>query len=225
MDNHPLQDHHFTNREYADMYLIYGETRRVSARGVVSLYAERYPNRRRPNHQVILRLDSAYREGRIPGIQNAAVRPRTIDNDIVLEEVEQDPSTSVRLIERRTGIPKSSVQRILNRHLYHPYHIQKVQTLIPSDYIKRVIFCRRMLQKNEEDPNFFDKVLWSDESSCRRDGYANLHNIHSWQLANPHETREDKSQHQFKINLWTGIFQGTILGPVELPPTLNGENY
>ncbi|CAG5038555.1 unnamed protein product, partial [Parnassius apollo] len=29
----------FTHREYADMYLIYGETRKVSTRGIVSLNA------------------------------------------------------------------------------------------------------------------------------------------------------------------------------------------
>lgn len=82
-----------------------------------------------------------------------------------------------------------------------------------------------MIQKWRENPNFFNEVFWSDESACRRDGYANLHNIHSWQLENPHEVREDRSQYQFKINLWTGIFNGQIVGPVELPAILNGANY
>lgn len=223
----------FTHREYADMYLIYGETRRVSNRGVVTLnsrlaarlYAERYPNRTPPSYHVIERLDSAYREGRVPGTRGGEGRPQTTDEDVVLQQVTEDPSTSVRLIQSRTGIPKSSAHRVLKRNRYHPYHIQRVQTLLTSDYARRVQFCQRMLEKNREDPDFFHKVLWSDESQCRRDGYLNLHNIHSWQLENPHENREDRSQHMFKINLWTGIYNGTIVGPVELPPILNGHTY
>nr|CAI5852812.1 unnamed protein product [Callosobruchus analis] len=33
------------------------------------------------------------------------------------------------MIERRTGIPKSTAHRILQRHDFHPYHIQRVQKL------------------------------------------------------------------------------------------------
>ncbi|CAG4985261.1 unnamed protein product [Parnassius apollo] len=115
----------FTHREYADMYLIYGETRKVSTRGIVSLnarlaarlYAERYPDRMsNPTYEVIERLDSAYREGRIPGARGSqSGRPRTIEDDVVLQEREEDPSTSVRMIQSRTGIPKSSVHRILKK--------------------------------------------------------------------------------------------------------------
>ncbi|KOB65266.1 Uncharacterized protein OBRU01_22990 [Operophtera brumata] len=43
-----------------------------------------------------------------------------------------------------------------------------------------------MLDKIEEDSEFFDRILWSDESSAKRDGFLNLHNLHSWQLTNPH---------------------------------------
>lgn len=224
----------YSHSEYADMHLIYGETRRVSTRGNVTynarlaarLYAERYPNRTPTNYEIILRVVNAYREGRVPGTRGpGAGRPRTVDDDVVLDEVRQEPGTSVRIIERRTGIPKSSAHRILKRHRYHPYHITRVQTLLTSDYQRRVVFCRQMIAKWRENPNFFNDVLWSDESACKRDGYLNLHNLHSWRLTNPHEKREVRSQYQFKINLWTGILNGQIVGPFELPAVLNGENY
>lgn len=79
----------------------------------------------------------------------------------------------------------------------------------------------------EEDPTFFDKILWSDESTCQRDGFLNMHNVHSWQVKghNPHLMREDHSQYQFKINLWSGILNGEIIGHFELPQTLNGPRY
>lgn len=82
-----------------------------------------------------------------------------------------------------------------------------------------------MVEKWRENPNFLNEVLWSDESAFKRDGYINLHNVHSWQLENPHEKREDRSQYQFKINLWSGILNGQIIGPIELPAILNGRNY
>lgn len=223
----------YTHSDYADMHMIYGETRYVSNRGNVTynarlaarLYSERYPDRNPATYQVVLRVVNSYREGRLPGTSSREGRPRTVDEDVVLEEVRVEPGTSVRIIERRTGVPKSSAQRILSRYKYHPYHIQRVQTLLPTDYAHRVVFCRKMIQKWRRNQNFFNEVLWSDESACKKDGYLNLHNIHSWQLANPHEKKEDRSQYQFKINLWTGIFNGQIIGPVELPAVLNGTNY
>lgn len=88
MANRNLQ---FTHSEYADMHLIYGETRRVSNRGNVTynarlaarLYSERYPSRNPTNYEVILRAVNAYREGRLPGTNSPAGRPRTVDNDVV----------------------------------------------------------------------------------------------------------------------------------------------
>ncbi|CAH0728832.1 unnamed protein product, partial [Brenthis ino] len=46
--------------------------------------------------------------------------------DAVVEEVERDPSVSVRGIERRTGISKSLAHRILQQEDYHPYHVRKL---------------------------------------------------------------------------------------------------
>lgn len=145
--------------------------------------------------------------------------------DAVLQEIERDDTVSVRQIARRTAISRTTVHSIIQRNLMHPYHVQRVQALLPSDYQQRITFCRRMLRKMERNPNFFNKILWTDESSCRKDGYMNLHNLHHWAVQNPHATRVDRSQTQFKINLWTGIINGQIIGPHVLPATLNGENY
>nr|CAH7738110.1 unnamed protein product [Callosobruchus chinensis] len=43
----------------------------------------------------------------------------------------------------------------MKRYEYHAYHIQRVQTLLSSDYSKRVSFCQTML----EGPNFFNSIL------------------------------------------------------------------
>ena len=207
------------------MHLIYGECR-CNASAAARLYRERYPNRERyPDHRVFVNVHRLLSEGRFPNQVTSEGRPNTSNEDKVLQEVIYDPSTSVRLIEARTGVSKSTAHRILKRNEFHPYHVQRVQSLLPRDYPARLAFCQTMLQKYREDPQFLNKILWSDESTLKKDGYMNLHNLHEWHLENPHLMREDRSQYRFKINMWTGILNGKIIGPFELPENLTGEVY
>lgn len=215
----------YTPLEYANMHLIYGECR-CNATAASRLYRERYPNAERyPGYRVFINVHKAYTEGHLPNDRRNTGRPRTVNRRQVLREIQNDPTTSVRAIEAATGIPKSSVHKILQREKLHPYHYRRVQTLLPRDYPLRVAFCEVMLRKHRENPQFLDKILWSDESTCKKDGYLNLHNLHSWSLRNPHLKREDKSQYQFKVNLWTGILNGKVIGPFELPNNLDGNRY
>lgn len=214
----------YTSREYAMMHFIYGECG-GNARAAARKYAERYPNASSPDHRVFIRVHNSYMEGIIPGSGRIGRPQHHLNDEVVLREIENNPSTSTRAIERTTGIPKSTVQRILKQNNLHPFHLQRVQALLPRDYPKRVEFCQIMIDKSREDPDFVDKILWSDESSFKQDGYLNMHNIHNWQEENPHLIREGRSQYQFKINLWCGILNGQIIGPFELPDTINSENY
>lgn len=215
----------YTAQEYANMHIIYGECH-CNASAAARLYRERYPNAaRHPDHRVFINVHQSYSQGRLPSAHTAGGRPRGYEENVVLNEVENDPSTSLRAIERATGIPKSIAQRILKRCDYHPYHVQRVQNLLPRDYAPRIEFCRTMLAKIREDPQFLNKILWTDESTFKKDGYLNLHNLHGWHIENPHLMREDRSQYQFKVNMWTGILNGQVIGPFELPENLNGNNY
>ena len=125
-------------------------------------------------------------EGWFPNQTGSTGRPRLPYEAEVLQEVARDPSTSVRGIETRTGVSKSSAHRILKKNQLHPYHVQRVQSLLPRDYPARLEFCQTMLQRHREDPRFLERILWSDESTFKKDGYINLHNIHEWHVENPH---------------------------------------
>ncbi|KOB69989.1 Uncharacterized protein OBRU01_16139 [Operophtera brumata] len=179
----------YSAQEYCNMHFLYGECG-GNASAAAALYRERYPNARHPDYRVFIRVHSCYLEGRISGRGLGGTsegRPQLIDaQDIVLNKVAEDSTISVRDIARREGIAKSTVHRILKRRKFDPYHVTRVQTLQPRDFAARVTFCRLMLDKIEEDSEFFDIILWSDESSAKRDGFLNLHNLHSWQLTNPH---------------------------------------
>lgn len=131
------------------------------------------------------------------------------------------------MIERRTRIyPNAQPTKSCNnmRVTLMPYHTESSNFANKGLPRQSIRFCREMLDRHGSDPDYFNKIIWSDESSCKRDGYFNIHNLHSWQTVNPHEMREDWSQYQCKINLWTGIFNCHILGPVELPPTIDSVN-
>lgn len=123
----------YTPAEYANMHFIYGLCNGNASRAAV-LYRERYPNARHPDYRVFIRVHNSLREGRFPGSGVGGTsegRPQRHNAAEVLELVEEDPSTSISAITRRTGIPQKSVHRILRRHQLYPYHLQRVQTLLP----------------------------------------------------------------------------------------------
>ena len=111
----------YSNQEKFDMIrcLILRQSNSTNA---ARFYLESYPERRQPSSRLFRVLKSNL-------IQYGAFvkpkkEPREIDPDkenIVLGCVQEEPTTSVREIERNTGIPKSSAQVILRKHRYHPY--------------------------------------------------------------------------------------------------------
>ncbi|KAJ8959674.1 hypothetical protein NQ318_021864, partial [Aromia moschata] len=90
---------------------------------------------------------------------------------------------------------------------------------------KRLEFCRSMLQKHRDDPLFFKRILFTNESCFTNCGIFNLRNHHEWADANPRATVTRHSQFRFKINYWVGILGNKVLGAVELPSNLNSVNY
>ncbi|KAL3271797.1 hypothetical protein HHI36_022267 [Cryptolaemus montrouzieri] len=64
-------------------------------------------------------------------------------------------------------------------------HVRKSAGRPQADYeefwtkSKMMLAPQRMLAINQEDPQFLDKILWTDETTCKKDGYFN-HNLHGW---------------------------------------------
>ena len=105
---------------------------------------------------MILRTHNAYLEGRTPGQSNSEGFPTADPDrvDAVLDQIQQDPGTSSRRISHTTGIPRTSVLRILKTEEYHAFYIQKVQSLNPGDYQNRINFFERMIR---EFTDFMDR--------------------------------------------------------------------
>lgn len=106
--------------EYAEMHYYFGVAQRncsLAAR----LYEEELRRRGEirehyPDNRVFRYTHDTLMAGLIPGRNRPREGVLRVDperRDEVVEEVERDPSTSSRKINRRTGIPRTSVLRIL----------------------------------------------------------------------------------------------------------------
>lgn len=124
-----------------------------------------------------------------------------------------DPHISSRRIEREIGIPRSTFLKIMKVFKYHAYHITLVQELQLQHFQQRIEFCQWALQIIENDPDFFNLVLFSDEAKFQSDGELNRHNCHYWSDVNPHWFRTVNRQRRWGLMVWCGIVNGHFIGP------------
>lgn len=76
-----------------------------------------------------------------------------------------------------------------------------------------------------DNNNFVDCVLFSDEACFTRAGIFNLRNNHVWAHENPHAVHIRSYQWEFRVNVWAAVAKDQIIGPIFLPPRLNGQIY
>ncbi|CAH2092053.1 unnamed protein product [Euphydryas editha] len=107
------------------MQYFYGVAQGV-AREVARLnrkFAERQPGpavQHFPDHRVFMRLHNFFLEGVIPSFRGREPgRVNRDDEDVILEELRRDPTTSQRQLARRTGdcVRKSTSERNLRRKI------------------------------------------------------------------------------------------------------------
>ncbi|KAJ8978460.1 hypothetical protein NQ317_002914 [Molorchus minor] len=195
----------YTNAEMCEMHYLYGMASGNSAEAR-RLYQERHPDRQVSHHNLFQRIHQRLWE-------NGSFKKNTADNgrpmevairqeEAVLNEIclQENPITSTRKIAHNLNLPHSTVWRIFKRQLLYPYHIQRVQALLPRDFPPRLAFCRWMQDKIAQNPQFGAEVLFTDEASFSRDGIFNFHNNHIWAEENEREIAEGHHQQQFSVN-------------------------
>nr|CAH7729109.1 unnamed protein product [Callosobruchus chinensis] len=69
--------------------------------------------------------------------------------EAVLNEIERNPETSTRKIAHELNITHVTVWQILRHQQLYPYHMQRVQALIPRDLPLRVDFCNWFSKLNK----------------------------------------------------------------------------
>jgi hypothetical protein len=87
-------------------------------------------------------------------------------------------TSSTTAISQATGIPRSSVHRILRHKLnLWPYHLQLKHHLEPQDLQHRVEFADWFLDNMVDS---LSSILWTDEAYFRLNGEVNTHNAVIW---------------------------------------------
>lgn len=219
----------YSTEEYCDIHYFYGRAG-GNAREACRLYAEHFLNRQCPDHRTFSRVHMRLREtGTFKVSMNDTGRNRVVRDvefeDIVLQQFEEYPMASTREVARNLGSSKSTVWRVLKEEKLYPYRPQKVQSLKPQDYPRRVNLARWFLEKDLQNPLFLEKVLFTDEASFNKDGIFNNRTTHVWAAENPHQVFVRGHQEQFSINVWAGIIGNHLVGPYILPNRLDSRTY
>ncbi|XP_066253696.1 uncharacterized protein, partial [Euwallacea similis] len=218
----------YTNQEMANMVFVYGlaDGKCLAARRI---YMERFPNHQAPNHQTFKNLFQRLCDTgsllKTPGGGKPITRRTPEVEEEILRRIEENPGTSTRKIVAVLNISHKVVWTVLKEQQLYPYHIQRVQALLPQDYPPRIQFSQLILQKVALDPQFLSRVLFTDEATFSRSAIINFHNNHIWADENPHSIVDERFQHQFSLNVWAGIVGDYLIGPYFLPHHLNGETY
>nr|CAH7725504.1 unnamed protein product [Callosobruchus chinensis] len=128
---------------------------------------------------------------------------RTVQmEEAVLNEIERNPETSTRKIAHELNITHVTVWQMLRHQQLYPYHMQRVQALIPRDLPLRVDFCNWLRNQILRNPNFLShQVLFTDEACFSRNAIINFHNNHVCSEDNPHAFIEHHFQEQFSFNI------------------------
>lgn len=143
----------------------------------------------------------------------------------ILGYVALDPTLSTRKLATVSGVSRTSIQRILKTHKFHPYKISLTQELNEDDGDRRLQFCEVVSERAIENPHFLFNICFSDECSFFLNGTVNRHNCRYWSDFNPRIFHEVHTQRPQKLNVWAGIFGNRIVGPFFLEGNLTGEMY
>lgn len=165
-----------------DMLLIYGECRRNSP-AARDFYAERYPLRTHPGRHYFLKVEREFRRERVTHEnQLPIINENTEINVLVLVEI--NPSASIREIASELDLGRESVRKILKNHKFKSYKYQLHQALYENDFMRRIEYCRWLIDNEIRSPNFHHKILFSDESRYTNNGMFNRNNLRYWAREN-----------------------------------------
>ena len=194
-----------TRIEVVELYFLNGGSSTAALRA----YKTKHNLRRDPfTTSTITRLISRFRETGSVADKPRSGRPSQEDERtpvvmIELERLQQSHDFAVASsysVSHATGIPQSSVHRILRRGLcLYPYRLQANQALSESDKKKRVDFAQLMLS----DEIDLESVLWTDESYFSLSGTVTRHNAIIWGSQRPTQSVRT-TLHDPKVCVWFG---------------------
>lgn len=214
-------------QEKIEIVLIYGENYK-SCRETAEIFNGRHPDKNL-NHSTVAKILKKFKEtGTVDNKYKVShEKPVTGDEATldVLLTVTETPQIAVTDISQATNIEERSVRRILKSNKFYPYKPKFVQVLKERDYDARFYFCAWFQGILEDDGNFPQKILFTDEATFTSNGTVSSQNCRWWATENPNFVIESKDQYSFKTNVWCGILNTQIVGPFFFRENLNARRY
>jgi len=118
-----------------------------------------------------------------------------------------------------------AVQRILKKIKFYSYKINLVQELNEDDFYYCMEFCKLIMRKTDDDPNFLFNIVFLDEVIFELNGSVNRHNCRFWSDNNSHWMLEAHTQYSQKLNVWTSMLNNILIGPFFIDGNLNAVKY
>ncbi|XP_023310007.1 uncharacterized protein LOC111691430 [Anoplophora glabripennis] len=200
----------FSNSEMRDMICVFAQAN-FNGHAAARRYEHMYPNRLQPNYKLFRNLYNRLGESGSfrPKSNHGTPKSITVDEEEeILIRVSENSGMSTRRLSAATGVSQSSICRILKKEMLHPYHYTPVQQLLPQDLPARLQFAQFVQNMQMENPDFLNRILFTDEATFTRRGVFNWKNNHLWDSENPHAVKEKHFQHEFKVNIWCGLISG-----------------
>lgn len=225
------------------MYNLYTNEERVfiiksfyggnSYRRVRDLFSIKFINRHIPSVSTISKLVQKFERTAnvstksipVPANENINRPEHDLLEERILAMINLDPSSSIRRIANELDCTSTFVYKVLKKHGYYSYKIQRHQELFPFDEENRIVFCEEMQNRANTDRTFLSRICFTDECTFTLNNEPNVQNTRYWAVDNPRKSVSTRTQYPQKINLWAGIFGHHIIGPFEIGGNLNTENY
>ena len=192
-------------------------------------FTKRFPDVEPPARSTIWRLDKKLDATGSCGDGLRSGRPKKARSDEKIAGAKKifvnGSDTSIRDGALKLNVSKSSVQRILTKdmgkHFYHPLTVQELKD---PDHPKRLEFCNWFVNTCQQDSDYINRVLWTDEAVFKTNGRVNRRNCGYWSDVNLH-TIQQKPLNVPGIAVWAGISPSGIVGPYFFEETITGASY
>jgi len=135
----------------------------------------------------------------------------------VCETFTRSPRKSTTRASLELQMPQQTVWKILRKLLRMvPYKLQLVQALSCDDKRVRCSSCMSMQQWNEKNDDFFNRLIFGDESTFHLSGKVNKHNVRLWGTENPRELLQ-YVRYSPNVNVFCAVSRTKVYGPF-FPP-------
>ena len=121
-------------------------------------------------------------------------------------------------------ISRSSLRRILQENDYKVCHPKSFHGPLEDDANRRLQMCAHFIGQFKNDPELFNKIMWSDEALFVLNDMINQQNCVIYATENPHLTY-NKQLNQPGITVWGALGCDGLLGPYFFDETVTGDNY